>query len=156
MAHETVTQKFAGVISKPGKTELADIVPPLLKWFAEHQYQVVVDPETAPYAPGVEVLARERMDSRPLNFVVVLGGDGTLLSAARAVSTAGIPVLGINLGSLGFLTEVPLENLYATLHSIEQNCCNLDKRSMVHCEVYRKDACIGSYDALNDVVVGKG
>ena len=84
------------------------------------------------------------MASRPLNFVVVLGGDGTLLSAARAVSKAGIPVLGINLGSLGFLTEVPLENLYATLQSIEQSCCNLDTRSMVHCEVFRKDACVGS------------
>ena len=95
------TNKFAGIISKPGKAELADIVPPLLAWFREHQYQVVVDPETAPFAPGVEVLAREQMASRALNFVVVLGGDGTLLSAARAVSKAGIPVLGINLGSLG-------------------------------------------------------
>jgi NAD+ kinase len=156
MANGTSTQKFAGVISKPGKTELADIVPPLLAWFRENQYQVVADPETAPYAPGVEIMAREEMASRPLNFVVVLGGDGTFLSAARAVSRAGIPVLGINLGSLGFLTEVPLENLYSTLNSIEQSCCNLDKRSMVHCEVYRKDACVGSYDALNDVVVGKG
>ena len=112
----------------------------MLAWFRENQYQVVADPETAPYAPGVEIMAREEMASRPLNFVVVLGGDGTLLSAARAVSRAGIPVLGINLGSLGFLTEVPLEDLYSTLHSIEQNCCNLDKRSMVHCEVHRKDA----------------
>lgn len=150
------TKKFAGIISKPGKAELADIVPPLLAWFREHQYQVVVDPETAPYARDMEVLTREAMASRPLNFVVVLGGDGTLLSAARALSKAGIPVLGINLGSLGFLTEVPLENLYATLHSIEQSCCNLDTRSMVHCEVLRKDACVGSFDALNDVVVGKG
>jgi NAD+ kinase len=96
------------------------------------------------------------MGSRPLNFVVVLGGDGTLLSAARAVSKAGIPVLGVNLGALGFLTEVPLEDLYPTLESIEQSCCNLESRSMVHCEVLRKDACVGSYDALNDVVVGKG
>src|SRR5580700_2788805 len=143
MANKTVTPKFAGVMSKPGKTELADVVPPLLKWFAEHQYQVVVDPETAPYAPGTEVLARGEMASRPLNFVVVLGGDGTLLSAARAVSKAGIPVLGINLGSLGFLTEVPLDNLYATLDSIEQSCCNLDTRSMVHCEVFRREACVG-------------
>ena len=73
------TNKFAGIMSKPGKTELAEIVPPLLAWFREHQYQVVVDPETAPYAPGVEVLSRDDMGSRPLNFVVVLGGDGTLI-----------------------------------------------------------------------------
>ncbi len=148
--------KSAAIISKPGKAELAQIVPPLLAWFREHQYQVVVDPETAPHAPGVEVLSREEMASRPLNFVVVLGGDGTLLSAARAVSKAGIPVLGVNLGSLGFLTEVPLEDLYETLQSIEASCCNVETRSMVHCEVFRKDVCVGTYDALNDVVVGKG
>jgi NAD+ kinase len=156
MADAAPTQKLAGIISKPGKAELAAVVPPLLAWFGEHQYEVVVDPETALHAPGVEVLTRDQMASRPLNFVVVLGGDGTLLSAARAVSKAGIPVLGVNLGSLGFLTEVPLENLYDTLRSIEQSCCNLDVRSMVHCEVYRKEASIGSFDALNDVVVGKG
>ncbi len=150
------SRKFAGIISKPRKPELAEIVPPLLAWFRKHQYQLVVDPETAPYAVGEEVLAREEMGSRPLNFVVVLGGDGTMLSAARAVSKAGIPVLGVNLGALGFLTEVPLEDLYPTLQSIEQSCCNVESRSMVHCEVFRKDACVGSYDALNDVVVGKG
>jgi NAD+ kinase len=148
--------KFAGIMSKPGKTELAEIVPPLLAWFREHQYQIVVDPETAPYAQGMEVLGREAMALRPLNFVVVLGGDGTLLAAARAVSAAKIPVLGVNLGSLGFLTEVPLEDLYTTLQSVDQSCCNLDARSMVHCDVFRKDVCVGTYDALNDVVVGKG
>src|SRR6202040_1828736 len=128
----------------------------LLEWFRQHRYQVVVDHETAPHAAGEEVLTREEMGSRPLNFVVVLGGDGTLLSAARAVSKAGIPVLGVNLGALGFLTEVPLEDLYPTLESIEQSCCNVEARSMVHCDVLRKDACVASYDALNDVVVGKG
>jgi len=148
--------KSAAIISKPGKAQLAEIVPPLLAWFRDHHYQVVVDPETAPHAAGAEVLARAEMASRPLNFVVVLGGDGTLLSAARAVSKAGIPVLGVNLGSLGFLTEVPLEDLYPTLEGIEQSCCNVEARSMVHCEVFRKDVCVGSYDALNDVVVGKG
>jgi NAD+ kinase len=150
------THKSAGIISKPRKPELAEIVPPLLEWFRQHHYQVVVDPDTALHAAGVEVLAREEMASRPLNFVVVLGGDGTLLSAARAVSKADIPVLGVNLGALGFLTEVPLEELYSTLEGIEQSCCNVESRSMVHCEVFRKDARIGTYDALNDVVVGKG
>jgi NAD+ kinase len=156
MAIPNPSIKFAAIISKPGKTELVEIVPPLLAWFREHHYQVVVDRETAPHAPGLEVLARAEMASRPLNFVIVLGGDGTLLSAARSVSQAGIPVLGVNLGSLGFLTEVPLEDLYTTLESIEQGCCNVEARSMVHCDVLRKDACVASYDALNDVVVGKG
>src|SRR5882724_112798 len=152
----TASAKSAGIISKPGKPEIAKIVPQLLAWFRERGYTLVVDPETAPYAHGIDVLTREEMGNRPLNFVVVLGGDGTLLSAARAVSKAGIPVLGVNLGSLGFLTEVPLEDLYPTLEGIEQSCCNLEARSMVHCEVFRKDVCVGSYDALNDVVVGKG
>ena len=96
------------------------------------------------------------MASRPLNFVVVLGGDGTLLSAARSMAKVGIPVLGVNLGSLGFLTEVPLEELYPTLQGIEEGCCNVETRSMVHCEVLRKDSLVASYDALNDIVVGKG
>lgn len=156
MTSESSQTKTVGIISKPGKTELAGIVPDLLKWFGEHQYKVVVDPETAAHASGAEVLPREEMASRPLKFVVVLGGDGTLLAAARAVSKAGIPVLGINLGSLGFLTEVPLEEVYTTLRAIEENRSAIQTRSMVHCEVLRKGAEVAQYDALNDIVVGKG
>jgi len=147
--------KAAAIISKPAKSDLARIVPELLTWFRKHHYRVVVDAETAPHAPGIEVVEREDMVSRPLNFVVVLGGDGTLLSAARAVAKAGVPILGVNLGSLGFLTEVPLEDLYPTLECIDANRCNIETRSMVHCEVFRKNASVGQYDALNDIVVGK-
>jgi NAD+ kinase len=153
---QSAKRKAAAIVSKPGKPELASIVPGLLEWFRQHQYQVVVDRETAPYAAGVAVLSRDEMISRPLNFVVVLGGDGTLLSAARSMAKAGIPVLGVNLGSLGFLTEVPLEELYPTLQGIEDGRCNVETRSMVHCEVLRKDSLVASYDALNDIVVGKG
>jgi NAD+ kinase len=153
---QSAKRKAAAIVSKPGKPELASIVPGLLEWFRQHQYQVVVDRETAPYAAGVAVLSRDEMISRPLNFVVVLGGDGTLLSAARSMAKAGIPVLGVNLGSLGFLTEVPLEELYPTLQGIEDGRCNVETRSMVHCEVLRKDSLVASYDAVNDIVVGKG
>ena len=152
----SASAKSAGIISKPGKAEIANIVPDLVIWFRKHAYSIVVDHETAPYARGMEVVTREEMGGRELNFVVVLGGDGTLLSAARAVSKAGIPVLGVNLGSLGFLTEVPLSDLYPTLEEIERSCCNLETRSMVHCDVLRKETQIAQYDALNDVVVGKG
>ena len=79
--------------------------------------------------------------------MVVLGGDGTLLAAARAVARSRIPVLGVNLGSLGFLTEVPLEELYETLEGIEKSCCTLEIRSMLHCDVMRNGRCIAQYDA---------
>jgi NAD+ kinase len=148
--------KSAAIISKADKAELATIVPELLHWLGQHGYHIVVDRETQPHAPGVEAVAREEIASRPLRFVVVLGGDGTLLSAARSVARAGVPVLGVNLGSLGFLTEVPLEELYPTLEGIEAGCCGVEARTMVHCEVLRKDSQVASYDALNDIVVGKG
>lgn len=149
------SSKTAGIISKPGKPELGEIVPGLLAWFRERGYQIVVDPETAPHAANTEVLSREALASLPLNFIVVLGGDGTLIAAARAVAHAGIPVLGVNLGSLGFLTEVRLEDLYSTLSAIDEGSCQTESRSMVHCQVLRGERRIGDYHALNDVVVGK-
>jgi NAD+ kinase len=148
--------KAAAIVSKPDKPELAKIVPGLIDWFRQHRYQLVVDVETSPYASGVEVLQRDEMASRPLNLVVVLGGDGTLLSAARSMAKAAIPVLGVNLGSLGFLTEVPLEELYPTLQGVEEGCCNVEARSMVHCELIRNGSLVATYEALNDIVVGKG
>ena len=152
---KSVTSKSVAIISKPGKLELAQIVPDLLQWLREHGYQFVVNQETCPHAPGAEVVDRNEIGSRPLDFVIVLGGDGTLLSAARVVAKGGIPVLGVNLGSLGFLTEVPLEELYPTLEGIDNGSSDVEDRSMVHCEIFRSDDCVGSYDALNDVVVGK-
>ena len=148
--------KVAAIVSKPNKAELAGIVPELVTWFRQHGYELVIDEETSEFAPGLRVVARDQIAAEQLSFVVVLGGDGTLLSAARAVAKAGIPIVGVNLGALGFLTEVSLEELYPTLEEIEKNCCQLDTRAMVHCEVIREGARVAGYDALNDVVVGKG
>jgi NAD+ kinase len=148
-------RKSVGIISKPNKPELSGIVPPLVEWLRNHGYEIVGDLETGPHYSGLEVVPRDQISSRPLNLVIVLGGDGTLISAAHAVAKAGIPVLGINLGSLGFLTEVPLENLYPTLEAIEGRCCNVEIRSMAHCDVFREAQCIAQFEALNDVVVGK-
>src|SRR5215475_3049080 len=103
--------KAVGIVSKPNKAEVGEILPGLMSWLRDHGYTCVVDPETASHARGMETLSRPEMASRELDFVLVLGGDGTLLSAARAVARAGIPGVGVNLGALGFLTEVPLEDL---------------------------------------------
>ena len=155
MRPESSSKKAVGIVSKPNKPEVAQVLPGLTDWLRRHDYEFVVDPETSAHL-SAETVSREEMAARKLNFVIVLGGDGTLLSAARAVAKAGIPVMGVNLGALGFLTEVPLEELYPTLDSIEKGSCELDVRSMVHCEVGRNGSIIASYDALNDVVVGKG
>jgi NAD+ kinase len=151
----TGAAKSAGIMSKPSKPELAKVLPELLGWFQKHHYQVVIDRETSVYTKGPEVVTRSQMGSRSLNFVVVLGGDGTLLSAARTVAKAGIPVLGVNLGSLGFLTEVPLTELYPTLEAIEANQGSVESRSLVHCQLLRAGTCAATYDALNDVVISK-
>ena len=150
------SKKAIGIVSKPNKPEVAGIVPGLISWLQNNGHDFVVDPETAPYAPGARTLTRPEMGELDLAFVIVLGGDGTLLSAARAVAKAGIPILGVNLGALGFLAEVPLDELYTTLDSIEHRACGYDVRSMVHCDVRRGQTAIATYDALNDVVVGKG
>src|SRR6185437_6637095 len=150
-----LVMKSAAIFSKPAKPELAQIVPELLRWFQEHDYQVLVDQETAAYTSGVEAVERSAVAGRNPKFVVVLGGDGTLLAAARAVAKAGIPVLGVNLGSLGFLTEVPLADLYATLEAVDQKKCGTEPRSMLSCHLLRDGKCVAQYHALNDVVVNK-
>lgn len=147
--------KSAAIFSKPAKAELTQIVPDLLRWFEGHGYRVVVDQETAGYASGPEVVERVAVAARDPKFVVVLGGDGTLLAAARAVAKAGIPVLGVNLGSLGFLTEVPLSELYPTLEAMDQGRCGTEQRSMLSCQLLREGKCVAHYHALNDVVVNK-
>src|SRR5437764_1942175 len=156
MTRKTSSPKTVAIVSKPNKAEVAQIVPGLTDWLTGRGYSFVVDPETAPHAPNADVLPRVQMVSRQLEFVIVLGGDGTLLSAARAVAPAGIPIVGVNLGALGFLTEIPIDDLYPTLESIIKGSCGIDVRSMVHCEVNRRREVVGSYEALNDVVVGKG
>jgi NAD+ kinase len=147
--------KSVAIISKPAKPEVAQILPQLFEWFRKHDYRIVIDGETAAYASGPEVVALPDLASRPLDFVVVLGGDGTLLSTSRAVAKAGIPVLGVNLGSLGFLTEVPLPELYNALEEVDQKRATIESRSLVQCQLVRAGNCIMSYAALNDVIVNK-
>jgi NAD+ kinase len=145
-----------GIISKPGKPELSTIVPQLLDWLRTRQYEALIDAETAAHVQGHEVIERHEIAERKPAFVIVLGGDGTLLAAARAVAHAKIPILGVNLGSLGFLTEIPLGQLYDTLDAIHENRCGTERRAMLQCQLVRAEKCVAEYSALNDVVAGKG
>ncbi|MFB3916050.1 MAG: NAD(+)/NADH kinase [Terriglobales bacterium] len=147
--------KTAAIISKPSKPELYKLAPELVAWLRAHDYKPYLDEETAVYAPEYEVVRRECIAEKNPDFVIVLGGDGTLLSAARAVSAKGIPIIAVNLGSLGFLTEVPLSEMYDTLEAVERKACPMEIRGMLHCELVRGGRVIAQYDALNDAVVNK-
>jgi len=149
------SSRSVAIVSKPAKPELADILPQLLEWFDQHHYGVLIDRETAAYTNNREIVDRDQIGLRKPDYAIVLGGDGTLLSAARAVAKAGVPILGVNLGMLGFLTEVPLAELYPALEAIHANRFSLDHRALVYCQLLREGKSIATYDALNDAIVNK-
>lgn len=144
------------IISKPQKEELRQLVPELALWLKAHGYEPLLDPVSATYTTDEEVCPRPSMAARSPELVIVLGGDGTLLAAARVFARTGIPILSVNLGALGFLTEVPLSRLYAHLEGWSQGHCCLESRWMLHSELWRNGALHCEHDALNDVVVAKG
>jgi NAD+ kinase len=105
---------------------------------------------------GVNPVPRQDLPEHHPNLVIVLGGDGTLLAAARVFARTTTPILSVNLGSLGFLTEVPLAELYSTLQAWCDNCAGIELRGMMHAELYRNGTLFREWHALNDVVVAKG
>ena len=147
--------RSAALISKPDKPELYRIVPELLRWLQERDYRIYLDEETAIYTHGHQPTARNDLAGLGPEFAVVLGGDGTLLSAARALAHSSIPIVAVNLGSLGFLTEVPLAELYPTLEAVHNAQCPLESRAMVHCDLVRNGQTVAEFDALNDAVLSK-
>ena len=147
---------LAAIISKPQKPELATILPDLIGWLRERSYDALLDTSSAAYVPGITGVRREYLPSHNPNLVIVLGGDGTLIAAARAFATTKTPILSVNLGSLGFLTEVPLSDLYGTLDAWCQNCASIDTREMMQAELRRGGKLLQTWTALNDVVVAKG
>jgi NAD+ kinase len=147
--------KRASIISKQGKPELARVVREVAGWLRDHGYSITADAATCEFCPECELMEREALvESRP-DFVIVLGGDGTLLSTARSVAKAGVPILGINLGSLGFLTEVKQEEIPQALADVDAGRCEVSLRPMLHCQVQREQQCIATYDALNEVVMNQ-
>jgi NAD+ kinase len=146
---------YVAIISKPQKPELTALLPELLTWLEAHGYTAVMDSNSAEYI-GCPACPRDDMPGLNPEFVIVLGGDGTLLSAARSFAKTDTPILSANLGSLGFLTEVPLPELFKTLDAWREGSCTIDERSMMHAELIRGENVHAAWDALNDVVISKG
>jgi NAD+ kinase len=146
----------AAIISKPQKPEVAGILRDLIAWLEARHYNYLLDPDSAAYLGAPNPIERVDLPRYKPNLVIVLGGDGTLLAAARAFARTTTPILSVNLGSLGFLTEIPLSDLYTTLEAWCDNRAEIEVRSMMHAEHIRDGEIIQEWDALNDVVIAKG
>jgi NAD+ kinase len=146
----------AAIISKPQKPEVAGILRDLIAWLEVRHYNYLLDPDSAAYIGFPNPIERVDLPKYKPNLVIVLGGDGTLLAAARAFAKTTTPILSVNLGSLGFLTEIPLSDLFSTLEAWCDNCAEIEVRSMMHAEHIRNGEVLQEWDALNDVVIAKG
>ena len=141
-----------GIITNPNKIAAQWVAEEVKSWARKNRIQIV-------FTQGVNELSLEEYTSHQaqhLNYVLVLGGDGTLLQAARKLAPLGIPILGINLGNLGFLTGIELSELQEGLRALSNNEVDIEKRMMLEATVVRNNLKTDKFLALNDVVISKG
>ena len=147
--------RVAGIVCKPIKEMVSSVVPPLIEWLRQRNIEIFVDRETqACVDPSWPCLARDEMAGR-IDLLIVLGGDGTLLSAARALGGHKIPILPVNLGGFGFLTRVTLDELYPLLEQVVAGNHRTSERMMLDAEILRNGTSAMRQCALNDAVINK-
>lgn len=150
----TVTR--IGLVAREDRPDAPEVLRELVRWLGRRGCQVVVDPETgARVADGVRVVQRATLAAE-VDLIVVLGGDGTLLAAARLVGRRDVPILGVNLGHLGFLTATTLEALYPTLESVLRGDYAAEERMVLAASLSRDGNVLAEHLVLNDVVLAKG
>lgn len=151
-----------GIFSKPGNPVVAEVAPELVSWLERRGHTVVLDAPTAEAVrrPAPGGAGRECWPCPPPRLAIVLGGDGTLLRVARLLGTtpegAATPLLGVNLGTLGFLTEIPATRLYPSLEAILAGQYHEDRRQRLTASVWRGADCLLNGDAWNEAVISKG
>jgi NAD+ kinase len=145
--------KKIGIIGKAGISKPAEILKELLPWLRQKGYETFVDAETSSVL-NIEGFPRSEIPSLS-DIIVVLGGDGTMLSTCRLVGSRGVPILGVNIGGLGFITEVQLDKLYEVMEKILSDECPVEERLMLTAKVRRLGELIAEYIVLNEVVINK-
>lgn len=139
--------------NKPGIGQ--ETLAELIRWLKQRDLNVLMDPETAEIAGETTSHPRNEIP-RLAQLLIVLGGDGTLLSVARIAHPYNVPILGINLGSLGFLTEIALPQLYEALEHVLNNNYVIEHRMLLNASLWRDNEKIEDHHVLNDVVINKG
>lgn len=146
--------KCVGVVVKPNHKEAWETACELSDWLKKRGINLIGSPhEEDEICPIEKVEAQEFQDKADL--IVVLGGDGTMISTARLIGNREALVLGINYGSLGYLTEFRIEEMFDALEEILQGNYEIDRREMLDVEHRRHDALLGKGRVLNDVVINK-
>ena len=148
--------KKIGIVSKPKKAEIREIVPELVEWLRERDIEVSIDKETGAILESSEkCLTRNELPGK-VDLLIVLGGDGTLLAAARALYRREVPIFAVNLGDLGFLTVITRDELYPALEGVLSGNYRSERRVQIEGELVRADEILSTFRALNDVVLNKG
>jgi NAD+ kinase len=146
--------KNLGIITKSSRTEPAEILKELLPYFKKKGINIFPDKQAAACL-GIAGYDKDDITDRS-DLIMVLGGDGTMLSAARKAGKKGIPILGINLGSLGFITEVKKTEIIQMMDSILCGDYNIEERIMLNVSVLRAGEKVSESTVLNDAVINKG
>ena len=137
-----------GIVAKKQEQRVRRVMNETVQWLRNRNVEVAVEPE-------IEDASADFI-SAGMDAIIVLGGDGTLLRAARLVGERGVPIVGINLGSLGFLTEVRVDERTAALEAMIDGRYGIEERGMLRIEVSRDESALSRYLALNDAVINKG
>jgi len=144
-----------GIIAKTHLTYPTEVVVDLIKWLEKKKIEVFFDNETAD-AIGLESKQNRLNIISMVDLLIVLGGDGTLLSIARLVAGKSVPVMGVNMGNLGFLTEITRDEVYPVLEKVLGGDFKTDERLLLDVKVIQESKIIAEHKVLNDVVVNKG
>jgi NAD+ kinase len=148
--------KRVGIVAKTDRDEARVVLPRLLEWCTGRGLTPVLEKDTASLCPDATAVAVVKSElPGQADLLLVLGGDGTLLSVARLVGDLGVPILGVNLGGLGFLTALTVEELFPALEAHLRGELVIEERMMLAARVSRQGERLTEYVALNDVVIMK-
>ncbi len=147
--------KSIGILTKPKFPEVKRTLQDVVSWLRARSIDVILD-TTSAVLLGEQGGYQKIQLANKADVLLVLGGDGTMLNAARLAGERSIPILGVNMGGLGFLTEVRLDNLYPSLERVFANDFVLDERLMLRTHIHRHGETVAQGVVLNDVVISKG
>ncbi|MBS1117183.1 MAG: putative inorganic polyphosphate/ATP-NAD kinase ((P)/ATP kinase)(ppnK), partial [candidate division NC10 bacterium] len=139
-----------GIALKPNKPEAGPVLQELIAWLRQRDRDVLLDPEAAAACPACGPGRSRAEVAAQADLIVVLGGDGTILSISRLIGSREVPILGVNLGGLGFLTEIAIPELFTALEAVLRAEYAVSHRRMLSAQVRRAGARAGEYEALND------